>query len=423
MRILFVSASPLKKEISIGNTFLNLFENMEDVALASICTRAGNPEPPISACLCISEKMLVKNFLKNTPVGNMVEVREREPRPQDSGAVRFAKRYRWTAFFWMQDLLWKLGRWKSPELEKFIADFRPDVIFTVFANSVYLHNLILHAQAVSQAKLVVYAWDDYYSMKRFMLSPLRWIKHFVDRRSMRKLVKKADLFYVISDLQKKEYSACLGKSCKVLTKGADFNEDLALKKQYDDPMQLVFTGNINGNRWTSLKMIADTLECINKDGVRAQLRIYTATQITGKMRKALQRGDSSFLMGSVPACDIPEIQKKADMLVHVEALDLANRLQVRHSFSTKIVDYLKAARPILAVGPSDVASIDHLIRNDCAIVSDNKVELERKLRSVLEDRTELDRVSKNAYACGRKYHNKQAIQTMLLQDLKDICGK
>jgi hypothetical protein len=110
---------------------VNLFENVEDVELASIYTRAGNPEPPISACMCISEKMLVNNLLKNTPVGSIVKVKKSEPRPQDSGAVRFAKRYRWTVFFWLQDLLWKLGRWKSSELEKFITDFRPDVIFTV----------------------------------------------------------------------------------------------------------------------------------------------------------------------------------------------------------------------------------------------------------------------------------------------------
>lgn len=421
MRILFVSASPLKKEISIGNTFLNLFEEAEDVELASICTRVGNPEPPIADCICISEKMLIKNLLKNTPAGSVVEVKETTIRPRDNGAVRFAKRHRWTVFFWMQDLVWKFGRWKSPELEKFILEFKPDVIFTVFANSVYLHNLIVHVQTLSQAKLVLYAWDDYYSMKRFMISPLRWIKHLIDRASMRKIVSKADLFYVISDLQREEYTACFRKTCKVLTKGADFTGIPELTKQYHNPMQLVFTGNINGNRWKSLKMLADVLNSINENGVRAQLRIYTATPITGKMKKVLQRGDSSFLMGSVPAREIPNLQKNADILVHVEAMDPANRLRVRHSFSTKIVDYLKAGRPILAVGPKDVASIDHLVKNDCAIVAESKVELDQKLRCALENPSELNRIVEKAYECGRKYHNKQDIRTMLLRDLKDIC--
>ena len=141
------------------------------------------------------------------------------------------------------------------------------------------------------------------------------------------------------------------------------------------------------------------------------------------MEKALNRGESSILMGSVPASEVPGIQERADILVHVEALDLKNRLTVRQSFSTKIVDYLKAARPILAVGPKDVASIDHLIRNDCAIVADNRQELESKLRAILDDKAMLNEIAQRGYECGRKHHNKQDIQTMLMNDLNSICSK
>ena len=56
MKILFVSSSPLKKEISIGNTFINLFNGMEDVELASIYTRSGAPDKEISRAFCITEK-------------------------------------------------------------------------------------------------------------------------------------------------------------------------------------------------------------------------------------------------------------------------------------------------------------------------------------------------------------------------------
>lgn len=426
MRILFVSASPLKKEISIGNTFLNLFEDAEGVMLASICTRAGSPEPPVSACMCVSEKMLIENLFRKTPVGRTVEVKENREtitQFQNSSVLKFVKKHRWTAFFWLQELIWKLGHWRSPELVKFISDFQPDVIFTIFSDSVYLHKLILFSKSVSRAKLVLYAWDDYYTMKRFMLSPLRWIKHFIDRASMRELAEKADLFYVISEIQKKDYEICLHKACKVLTKGADFTASPDIKDKYNTPIQLVFTGNIGLNRWKSLKMIADVLENVNKDGIRAQLRIYTATPLTKKMEKALARGESSFLMGGVSASEIPGIQKNADMLVHVEAFDVANRLRVRQSFSTKIVDYLKAARPILAVGPKNVASIDHLLRNDCAIVADNKAELAQKLGHALEHLSELSEIVEKAYECGRKYHNKQDIQAMLMQDLLEICGE
>lgn len=426
MRILFVSASPLRREVSSGNTFLNLCDHLENAEFASIFTRPGNPEPPISTGFCITEKMLIQNLLKKMPAGQVVESKPsgQQARMQPANKVMaFVKRSRWTVFFWMQDLLWKTAGWKSQELERFIAEFNPDIVFSTLTSSAYLNHLILHVQSASDAKLVLYAWDGNYSLRRLMISPFRWIKHVIDRISMRKLAEAADLFYVISEIQREEYEGYFRKECKVLTKGADFTVPPERKTQYNDPMQMVFTGNVGLNRWKTLKIIADVLENINRDGIKAQLRIYTASPLTGNMKKALDRGGTSYLMGSIPASEIPRIHADADMLVHAEALDLVNKLRVRQSFSTKIVDYLKAARPILAVGPKDVASIDHLIRNDCAIAADNKAELEYKLRMVLENPAELDRVVRNAYECGRRHHNKQDIQKMLMQDLEALCGE
>ena len=122
-------------------------------------------------------------------------------------------------------------------------------------------------------------------------------------------------------------------------------------------------------------------------------------------------------MGSVSAEKVIELQKDADMLVHVEALDLKNKLLVRQSFSTKIVDYLAAARPILAFGPKNVASIDHLIKNNCAIVADNETELLNKLSTVITNKNELQQFASDAFDCGKRHHNKSDIDSMLKNDL------
>lgn len=420
MKILFVSASPIKKELSIGNTFLNLFENMDDVELASICTRAGTPDSKISRCFCITEKMIVNNVLKNTPVGMEIDINKTKLDSFDIKTVSVAKKYRLTAFFWIQDLIWSLGLWKSKNLENFINDYNPDVIFSVFSNSVYLNNLITHIKKISGKKLVLYAWDNNYSLKRFMLSPFRWIKLFIDRVSMRKLAKQADMFYVISDIQKKDYESAFNKECKVLTKSNDFSGLPSIKSNYGKPFKLVYTGNIGLNRWKSLSKIVNVLDRINFDGVKAQLYIYTGNKLDHKIYSALNREQTSFVMGSVAADKIVEIQRDADMLVHIEALDIKNRLDVRQSFSTKIVDYLATARPILAFGPKCVASIDHLIKNNCAIVSNNENDLFNKLYSVINDESKLDELSIKAFECGKRYHNKEDIDYMLRKDLEQV---
>ena len=428
MRVLFVSSSPLKKEISIGNTFINLFSGMENVELASIYTRAGAPDSEISQAFCVTEKMIINNIFKKSSVGKRVDMTEEHGKEESALAnnetkgVRFAKSKRWTVLFWMQDLVWKIGRWKkSEELNDFIKDFKPDVVFTVLSNACYLNNLILHTVKVSGAPLVLYAWDNNYSLKQFMFSPLRWIKHFIDRRSMRKVAKKADLFYVISEVQKQDYEKAFKKECRVLTKGADFDRQMPAAKEDNEILQLVFTGNIGMNRWKSLGHIANVLERINENGVKAQLRIYTGNPMTKKMEKALNKGESSFVMGSVSSSEALKIQENADFLVHVEAQDLKNKLLVRQSFSTKLVDYFSWAKPIVAYGPKGVASIEHLIRNDCAAVADNENELYEKLLNLINDKTKREELAKNAWLCGKKNHNKKDIQSELRESLEALC--
>lgn len=424
MRVLFVSASPIRKEVSIGNTFLNLFAESENITLASVYTRGGVPDAAISQAFCLTDAMLVKNLLRKTPVGKTVpcgETAEKTaPPPQDSSKLaKFMKRYRLSVFFWAQDLLWRVGRWKSPELQKFVEDFQPDIVFTVLSDSPFLNRLILHIVKISSAKLALYAWDNNYSLKMFALSPLRWIRQICNRVSMRKVVAAADMFYVISDVQKRDYEKAFKKPCKVLTKCADFSSP-SFKTAYERPLQLVYTGNLGLNRWKSLSYIVDALKTVNQNGVKAQLNIYSATPLTAKMQKALQAEGSVRFMGSVPAKEIPKIQANADVLVHVEAMDFKNRLAVRQSFSTKIVDYLSAARPIFAVGPRDVASVSCLVEHDAAIVASNKKEVAEKLTQLTENPSLCAEYAQKAWQLGKQNFEQSIVQPSFFADMESL---
>lgn len=424
MRVLFVSASPIRKEVSIGNTFLNLFAEQENIVLASVYTRGGVPDAAISQAFCLTDAMLVKNLLRKTPVGKTVpcgETAEKTaPPPQDSSKLaKFMKRYRLSVFFWAQDLLWRVGRWKSPELQKFVEDFQPDIVFTVLADSPFLNRLILHIVKISGAKLALYAWDNNYSLKMFALSPLRWIRQICNRVSMRKVVAVADMFYVISEVQKRDYEKAFKKPCKVLTKCADFSSP-SFKTAYERPLQLVYTGNLGLNRWKSLSYIVDALKTVNQNGMKAQLNIYSASPLTAKMQKALQAEGSVRFMGSVSAKEIPQIQANADVLVHAEAMDFKNRLAVRQSFSTKIVDYLSAARPIFAVGPRDVASVSCLVEHDAAIVASNKKEVAEKLTQLTENPSLCAEYAQKAWQLGKQKFEQSIVQPSFFADMESL---
>ena len=145
--------------------------------------------------------------------------------------------------------------------------------------------------------------------------------------------------------------------------------------------------------------------------------------LTDEMNKALNKGESSIVMGSVPASEVEKIQKDADMLVHVESFHDENRYFIKHSFSTKLVDYFKMARPILAIGPSDVASISHLIKNDCAIYGENEEQLVQKLLEVIENCEKLNELSIKAYNCGRLNHSDYIMKNLIKNDLGMVTNK
>lgn len=423
MKILVLSSTPWSKDNSFGNSFSNIFEGIDDIEIASISCKPGMPTSNlVKRCYQISEKALLKNlFNKNVKTGIEIEINDSIPSDDLSHEIKgreFGSKVRWQILFWIRDLIWKLGRWNTDELKAFIDDFSPDIIFQPIYFSSYLNDMVSFIKKHTGVPMLGYISDDCYTLKRVNFSPLYWIDRLYKRQKVKSSVKQCEILYVISQIQKDDYEKAFSIPCKILTKCADFSQQPVLKSKCSSPLQIVFTGNIGINRWKSLKIIADALENINRDNVKAQLRIYTATPLTKSMKKGLNRGNSSFIMGTVPASEVEDIQANADMVVHVEAFDFKNKLVVRQSFSTKLVDYFKIARPILAVGPNDVASIDHLIKNECAFIASNVKNVEKTILTVIDNPEILNDVAKKAYECGRQCHDKEQMQTMLYEDLK-----
>ncbi len=421
MRVLAVSRAPWRNDNSIGNTFTDFFQEFTDVEFYSLCMREQPPQNEVAKRhFYISEKQMVKRLLgKKTVVG----AENSSQSTADGSEKRLydaAKKHPNTLLLTARELLWSIGGWKNDTFRKYLCEVDPDIVFFPVFGCYYPHKVLRYIHSQTDAKIILFHADDNYTLQQFSLCPLYWIYRFGLRKWVRRSAQIADLQYCISDVQKADYDKAFGCECKVLTKFADFASEAPLKETYGKPLQLVFTGNININRWKSLAMLVKVLERINQNGVKAQLRIYTATPITQAMQTALSMADTSFLMGSVPSSEIPRIQKEADMLVHAEATDLKNRLTVRQSFSTKIVDYLKAARPIVAVGPKEVASIKHLIDHNCAIVADSEQELYDKLSAVIGETERLHNLSEMAYACGRTCHNKRAMLEMLKYDFRSL---
>ena len=75
---------------------------------------------------------------------------------------------------------------------------------------------------------------------------------------------------------------------------------------------------------------------------------------------------------------------KADVLIFVESFAEEQIEKTRLSLSTKISEYLSVGKPIIAVGPSEVGSMEFL--SDTAICVNNLDDLLSKLQSITTDK-------------------------------------
>lgn len=68
----------------------------------------------------------------------------------------------------------------------------------------------------------------------------------------------------------------------------------------------------------------------------------------------------------------------------------------------------------------DVASVEHLLRNDAAIVASSYEEVFIKLKNMIANPEVMQEYAKKGYACGKKYHNRNEMQRMLMEDFETV---
>lgn len=423
LKILIISRVNWDESNSFGNTYSSFFKGMNDITIANIYCTYGLPNTQVATkFFCMNEKMILSNILDKTkPRGKEVVTTAEESLDKNySGKlIQKTKTFKFQILYWIRDLIWSTNRWKSDELNNFIKEFDPDIIFSPYYSSIYMNNVKKYIYETTLVPMVSFVSDDIYTLKQFNLSPFYWINRFITRSKIRQTAILNKFIYVISEIQKEEYSKLLHKDCRMLYKGASFDE-VPKKKRFDKPIIIVFTGNISSGRWKTLNELGKSIEKINQQEKKMKLLVYTKTPMTKRTKKLLNIKDSIELMQSVTSDEIEKVQLQADILLHCESFKLKHRLQVRLSFSTKLVDYFSRKRCILAIGSSKVTSIDYLIKNNAAITVSKKSEISSCLEDILRNPEIISEYAQKAWMCGKRNHQIKQIQQKLYNDLQSL---
>ncbi len=417
-KVLVVGINPWIDNTGI-NTLINFFDGWDKESLAHIYTRAGLPNTKIcDTFFRISEPMVLRSlFKRRIKTGEVVTNCENAPQKFEDERIYKKKRGYFTAL--CREAVWLLGKWKTRELDTFLDEYDADVLFFPVYSNVYMCRLQNYIADRLKKPVILYSSDDNYSYKAVPKTPLSLLHRFWLRAEEKKLFARANKVMVITPKQKDEYDKIFGTDSVVLTKGVDFSMYPFISKELNDPIKIVYTGKLIIGRWKTLAAIAEALGEINQAGRRFELDIYTTDEPTDEQKASLNRNGSQ-IKGALTLPEVQRVQAEADILVFVESLERKYKNAARLSFSTKITDYLKSGKCILAIGGDDIAPIDYFKRYDSAICATSYSEIKERLKEISSDTDIVSKYAKKAYDCGKSHHDKADVDKLLRTTILDV---
>ena len=153
---------------------------------------------------------------------------------------------------------------------------------------------------------------------------------------------------------------------------------------------------------------------------QAVLDIYSATVLTEEMKTEFAQCDAIRFHGAVSADEVLEIQRNGDVLVHGEGFSPAAIAATRMSFSTKLIDYMMAGKPIFAVGDLEINSIAVLKKYGLAVVAASVDEIGIRVNEFLSGCINIEQLGDHVAEYLVKYRDIRKIQEGMTERLRGL---
>lgn len=337
----------------------------------------------------------------------------------EKATYRKASKYNRSLLMLFREIMWKLGKWKSPEMVSFLDDFNPEVLFCPIEGYIHFNSINEYIIKKYHPRVVGIIWDDNFTFKQEPYNFWHQVHRFWLRRSVKRMIKKCDTVFALSPKMKEEVDKEFGIQSELLTKPI-FNKGVFQPYEPQIPVRVLYTGKLIIGRDKTVAEVVDAIREINKDGQKIVLDIYTNTELTPDMEARINVPGCCNLHAPIPQSEVFKKQAEADVLLFAESLSDKSKT-ARLSFSTKLTDYFSAGKCVWGVGNTDLGPIDYLRTEDAGLVSTDKESILNTLKLISDNKQTISQYAQKAYDCGVNNHNKDKI-IMKLYDAITLNG-
>lgn len=425
-KTLVVGINPWRDE-GVAHALRDIFSCWDASKLALLYTKSDLPYTTVaSRFFQIDENQVLKNLLKPwRKIGKEVE----NTKNVDKSLIieenrRYARAHKHPTAIMplLREFVWLLGRWRSNALKQFLLDFDPELLFIPVYPTVYMGWLQRFVIRQTGKPFVCYIGDDNYSYKSCK-GILSYLHRFWLRKNVRWLSTHCQQMFVVVEKAKEETDRIFGTDSLILAPSVDLNNKPYAPHTVSNPIKFVYTGKLVYGRDKTMALVADAINEINdKEGIKAELDIYSSDEPNNSIMKRLNRG-ASHHKGLISRSEVDKVQREADVVVFVEALEGKSANIARLSLSTKTTDYLANGKCVLAIGKKDIAPIDYFYRNDSAIIATNNEQIREKIQLIIDNPTIIGSYSQKAYNCACRNHDKTLVESMFIETMKRVLSQ
>ena len=415
---ILITSIPSWNQRTGSDTLSSLFASVDGCELSNIYISGDVPDSPVcSRYFHIDEISVVKSIIKR----KIKSGKEVSATVSSDGSTLDSKKKikirRLRIFLWARELAWKLGQWKTDELNAFLDDKKPDVLVFPIENYPYFNRLNQYIiDRCKPTKIVGYLWDDNFSYKQEPYNLFFKVERFFRRIRIRRLVESCTDILAISPKMKEECDKEYGINSILLTKPILRQKDFKDFK-VSTPIHILYTGKLVIGREHTIVKVVDAIKQINTNGQKVILDVYTQTKLPKKLRKQIDVPGCCILHEPVKQSEVIQLQKEADVLLFAESLSRSN-LTARLSFSTKLTDYFSAGKCVWGIGNADLGPIDYIKTENSGFVSTSDREILEVLNEMVKNPQLICDKAKLGYECGVRNHNKDRVINTLLNVIR-----
>lgn len=405
-RMLIVSNNPLSKTSNNGKTIASFIDSIPSDKVRQLYFNSEKPSVQGYSYFQLSDFDVLKGFFSTKKRGRVCTAETDNMRVSvNTDETIVVRRNTFTRI--AREILW-FAHWKSSQLIEWLDEFRPNVVFFVAGDSGFAYNIVEFIVNRYNAKLVAYITDDYI-MPCSHESFIDKIRRKYIRKKMLRCIENSDYYFTISALMRDTYYELSGKKSDLMINATPslYIPKNEVKNINDNVITFIYTGSLYYNRDKIIGAVADAAVKYNAelpDGKKpVKIEVYSREEPDQRSKDLFVRENCCEFCGSLNVSELKQALNRVDVLLFVESFDLEMREKTKYSLSTKVPEYMSVGKPIFAVGPEDVGSIDYL--KDVAFCAESEDQIFDAMLNMLSSDKDMDEKVKLALDKFEKNHN------------------